>query len=89
VTESVVDVDVVPAGFWTPHVIVNVPGLPAVRDAEIVIEFVPAPAVMLGDVPVPPNVHVKLPAWVGTLAVKLAPAVTLLDDTETVELGGG
>jgi len=66
----------------TVQVIVTVPGLAAVRVAETVMEFVPAPAVIVAVVPVPPNVQVNVPDWAGTLAVKFTPAVA-------VEFGGG
>jgi hypothetical protein len=89
-TETLAEESAVLAGLVTVVEIVNVPGLAAVSVGVMVMALVPALlAEMLPVAPVPPRVQVKVPAWGGTLAVSVAPVVTLVTDVETVAFGGG
>ena len=86
-TELVGDVDTAPGGFVTVQEMVIVPDA-AVSVGEIVIEFAPAPAVIVPVAPVPPTVQLNVPDCAGTLAVKLVPAVAFAT-VEMVEFGRG
>jgi hypothetical protein len=86
-TEFAAEVETAPGGLVTVQEIVSVPDA-AVSAGEMVIEFVPAPAVIVPVAPVPPTVQANVPDWAGTLAVKLVPAVALAI-VDTVEFGRG